>query len=223
MTNSNKKPSREFEKLKLGEHLCGIYRNKEEQFSKIMSTKGEVRGVVFQTDAQYIRAHKGESGLNAVEEEIKKMGYTIDYDKIRAMKWYPIGLRPLSLLAAKKALDWNTPQIVDMGRSAPKYSLITKLILKYFASLKKVAEKAPMYWRKHWSTGSLDPGEVHEDEKYLILRLRDFKVHPILCTYLTGYYLGVGEMTMGGKNQTAKEVKCMHRGDEYHEFIVRWE
>lgn len=194
----------------------------KEIINKIMSTKGEVRGVAFQTDARFIQEHEGESGLNAVEEEARKMGYPIDYDKVKAMTWYPIGLRVISLLAAMKALDWGTSQITDMGRSAPKYSLITKLILKYFVSTKKIVEKIPAYWHKHHSIGSLDPEEFREDEKYLVIRLRDFKVHPIMCSYLTGYYLGVGEMT-GVKNLTGEEVKCMHRGDEYHEFIVRWE
>lgn len=194
----------------------------KEIISKIMSTKGEVRGAVFQTDARYIREHEGESGLNAVEEETRKMGYPIDHDEIKSMMWYPIGLRALSLLAAMKALDWDSSQIMDMGRGAPKYSLITKLILKYFISLKKVVEKAPVYWRKHYSIGSFDPGEIHEDEKYLVLRLRDFKLHPVACTYLTGYYLGISEM-VGLKNPTAEEAKCVHRGDEYHEFTVRWE
>ena len=31
------------------------------------------------------------------------------------------------------------------------------------------------------------------EEKYCILRLNDYKFHPIMCHYLQGFFLGVAE------------------------------
>lgn len=195
----------------------------KKEIDKIMQVKGKVRGVTLQTDGKYIKIHEGEEGLRAVEAETKKMGYHIDYKHIVSTGWYSMGLRAVSLLAAKKVLNLDDEQIKKMGSAAPKYSLITKMMLKFFFSLKKVHEEAGTYWRKHYTLGILEPGGFHEDKKYFILHLKKFKLHPILCTYLLGYYLGVLEMTGGYKNARAEETKCMHRGDEYHEFVIRWD
>lgn len=189
---------------------------------KIMSTKGEVRGVVFKTDARFIKEREGEDGLKAVEDEMRRMGHPIDYARVVGMGKYSIGMRVLSLLAAKKALNWGDERIIEMGRCAPKYSFITKLMLRYFFSLESVAKRVRPYWRRHYSVGSME-GEVREDERRVVLRLMGIELHPILCKYLSGYYLGVTEMARRFKKLSIEEVKCVHRGDKHHEFIIRWE
>jgi hypothetical protein len=148
------------------------------------------------------------------------MGYPIDYSTVKAMAWYPIGLRAISLLAIKRALNWDDAQIKEMGKNAPKYSLITKLMLRYFANPDIIAPRAGTYWHKNYSVGSLE-GKVIDHSA--IIRLRDFLIHPILCTYLEGYFACVLSMIVGQDNKlSVEETKCMHRGDEHHEFLLRW-
>ena len=193
--------------------------NKEELI-EIAQKKGEARGVTFCTDAEYVRRHEGEEALRGIEGETRKMGYPIDYSEVKAMAWYSVGLRVVSLLAVQKALNWDDEQIKEMGRNAPKYSIITKLMLRYFASPEMVASRVETYWRKHWSVGSLEGKVIGQSA---ILHLKDFLIHPILCTYLQGYFICVAGMVVGESEKLRiEETKCMHRGDEYHEFVLGW-
>jgi len=194
-----------------------------EEIKKIMEVEGKVRGVVFQTDAEYVRLKKGEEGLKTLEKKTKEFGYPIDYDQVKTMEWYPVGLRVISLLAAKEAFNWGEKEIWDMGNSAPKYSFIVKMLMKYFLSARRSFQESPKYWIKHYNIGKLEAQEFNEKEKYLILRLHNFKIHPILCTYYLGYYLRIAQYVIRSEKITIEETKCMFKGDPYHEFKIKWE
>lgn len=193
------------------------------EIKKIMENKGEVRGAVFQTDAEYVRQQKGEEGLKAIEKKTKEFGYPINYAQIKTMDWYPLGLRAISLLAAKEAFNWGDKEIENMGNAAPKYSFIVKLLMKYFLSFPMTYKQSPTYWEKHYTVGVLEAPDYDLEKKYYIIRLKDFKVHPILCVYLEGYFMRIGQFVLKGKNFRVKETKCMFKGDPYHEFVVEWE
>jgi len=195
----------------------------KEEIKKIMGTKGKVRGVVFQTDAEYVRLKKGEEGLRLLEKKTKEFGYPIEYGKIKTMDWYPLGLRALSLLAVKETFYWGDKEIDDMGNSAPKYSFVVKMLLRYFLSLRRSLEEVPTYWAKHYTAGEMEFVELDEKKKYYIIRLKNFKIHPIWCTYLTGYYRRFTQYVIKSEKVTIEETKCMFKGDPYHEFIGRWE
>jgi hypothetical protein len=194
-----------------------------EEIKKLIESRGKVRGVVFQTDAEYVRQKKGEEGLKALEKKTKELGYPIDYDRIKTMDWYSLGGRVVSLLAAKEVFNWGNKEIDDMGNSAPKYSFVVKMLLKYFLSLRRSLEEVPTYWAKHYTVGELEFIELDEEKKYYIIRLKNFKIHPILCTYLVGYFRRFSQYVIKSKKITVEETKCMFKGDPYHEFVGRWE
>ena len=100
-----------------------------DELADYMLDTGEVRGAVLCTDSEYLQRHMGEATLRSVEEEAKNIGYPIEYDKINRMDWYPIGNRMVSLAAIKKTLDWGDQEMEAMGFLAPRYSIITKLML----------------------------------------------------------------------------------------------
>jgi hypothetical protein len=181
-----------------------------------------VRGAAFHTDARYIRYVMKDTGLDAVRTETNRMGYLIDYDKMITTKWYPLNLRLISLLSAKKTFGWDDEKIMNMGRIAPRYSLITKMMLRYFVSLERVCSEVPKYWQKHYTVGRME-SELHRSENKIKLRLKEFQLHPIMCTYLSGYYLGVTELVDNFKNLRIEEIKCIHTGDDHHEFNVVWD
>lgn len=195
----------------------------KEEIENIMKIKGEVRGVVFQTDARYILAKKGKEGLEKVKEETERLGHAIDYEHIKPMEWYPAGLRAVSLLAIKSAFNWSDQEIFDMGNTAPKFSIIVKMLLKYFISLKKSVSQIPVYWAKHWTVGKISNPEFHEDEKWLVIRLEGIKLHPIFCAYEAGYYLRIAQYVIKSSKITVEEVKCAYRGDPHHDFLIKWE
>ncbi len=156
-----------------------------------------------------------------MEEELEKLGQPIKYEKIKTMAFYPIGLRPISLLAIKKVFNWGNQKIREMGTCAPKVSLIIKFFIQYFLSARKTFEQVPRMWRKHYTIGDLMPVELNEEKKFLILRLKNISLHPILCCYLSGYFSTVVEIVMKAK-VICQETKCSFRGDQYQEYLFKW-
>ena len=195
---------------------------KKEEADKLMQMKGEVRGVVFQTDAEYVRAKKGKEGLEEVKEQLKKLGYPINYEEARAMEWFPIGLRALSLLVIKDTFNWNDEEIEMMGNTAPKYSFIMKMLMRYFVSTEQTLKFSPKYWGRHYSVGELEIAEFHDKEKYAIVRVKDFKMPPPLTKYLEGYFCRVLEYTLPGQKVKGEQQKFTYKGDPYDEYRFFW-
>jgi len=196
----------------------------KEEIEKLMEVKIETRGVVFKTDSECVLEEKGEKGLKELEAELEKLGHPIKYEKIKSMGFYPAGLRMLSLLVIKKIFNFDDEKIKEMGFLATKKSLIVKLFVRYFLSVERVFFKeAPRIWQKHWTRGTLVPVELDEKKKYAILRLEGFKLHPLYCSvYLRGYFSGILQMLIKTKEITCEETKCSFKGDEHHEYLLKW-
>ncbi len=190
---------------------------------KLMAMPGEARGVVFKTDGDYVLKQAGEDGLKKLEEELAALGYPIDYKKISALSFYPIGLRIISLLAIKKVFSFDDAKIKELGAFASKTSLMVKLFINYFLSINKVFfEEAPKIWRKHYSVGDFTPISIDEEKKYGIIQIKNYQFHPIFCLYLGNYLCGFFQMLIKSPSITFEETKCPFRGDEYHEYTIKW-
>jgi len=195
----------------------------KETAQKLMGIQGEVRGVTFKTDIEYILKEKGEEGLKKVEQALERLGCPIRYKEINTMTFYPVGLRALSLLVIKQIFDFTNEEIKKMGFFATKVSLMIKLFTRYFLSLQRVFFKeAPRIWKKHWTLGELVPVELNEEKKYAIMKLENFNLHPIYCHYLGGYFCGVLQLIIKSTQITSEETKCPFLGDQYHEYLIRW-
>ncbi len=198
------------------------YQITDEEINKILSAKGEVRGVVFKTDRHFIINRAGEDGLKKVEEELKKMNCSFDYEEeADNMSFYPIGMRAMSIIAISKAFNLDREGVKEMGFQAPKFSLMIKFFMRYFLSAEKIMEKAGEMWKKHYTVGKLESVELNMEEKILRAHLYDIDLHPIFCDYLCGYFGSVIKMGVG-EDVKSEEEKCIHQGDEYHEFVIRW-
>jgi len=190
---------------------------------KLLEIKGEIRGVDLKTDAEFVIKEKGKEGLKKVEEELKELGYPIEYGKIETMNFYPGGLKALSLLAIKKTLNFSDEKIMEMGVIAPKISIIIKLFIKHFFPIRKFFfQESPKIWKEHWTTGEFIPVELDEEKKFAVARVKDFNLHPVYCTYLRGYFSTFTQITVGGREIICQETKCPFRGDEYHEYLIKW-
>jgi len=191
---------------------------------KLMEIEGETRGVVLKTDGEYVLKEKGEEGLKKVEDELEGLGYPIKFKEIKTMDFFPVGLRIISLLTIKKVFNFDDEKIKEMGIFATKVSLIIKIFTRYFLSVKRVFYvEAPKIWRKHWTIGDLMPVEINEEKKYAILRLKNFSLHPVYCKYLEGYFPGPFQLMIKSSKMTCEETKCTFRGDEYHEYLIKWQ
>jgi len=190
---------------------------------EILKIKGEVRGAVFQTDASYVLRKEGEAGLEKFKVAIAQTGQPIKYGKeIKATGWYPLSWRVISLMVIKDVFNWDDQEITKMGFSAPKHSFIVKTLLRYFVSLEKTFTESSKYWREHYSIGELHAPEIDIKGKRLVIQLKDFKVHPILCTYFTGYFKAITGLVVRSEDMNIIEDKCSFKGDSYHQFTISW-
>lgn len=194
----------------------------KELVKKLMATQGECRGIHLRNDAEYILAKKGQKGLGKVEKELAGLGYPIKYAEIKNMEFYPAGLRVLSLLAAKKVFDWGDEKVRDMCSFAAGVSFVVKLYMKFFYSIPKILEKASKMWREYWTEGRLEVKGYNEEEKYAVLRIEDFNLHPIYCRCLEGYMAGLTKMVTKSGEAECRETECVFKGGKTHEFEIRY-
>lgn len=194
----------------------------KKEIEKTMRLSGKVRGVAFQADAAYVREKKGEEGLKLLEQKTKEWGHPINYSKVSAVRWYPISLRVLSLLTMKETFGWGDEEIKDLGDFSPRHSFLLKVIGRHFLSLRRSFNESAKFWRIHYSVGAIEPYEFNEKERYAILHLKDFKIHPALCAFYCGYMRRLCQFSLRTGKATVEETKCMFSGDPYHEFVIRW-
>ncbi len=194
----------------------------KDQADEIMKLEGETRGAVFKTDEKFILYKGGEGELAKVEEKIKEWGYSLNYKETGTMDFYPIGLRVLSILAVAEVFGFDEEQVKnEIGLNAPKMSFIVKVFAQHFFSVKKTFEQVSKLWARHYSRGKLIPAKLDEEKNFLVLELEDFNIHPIMCSYLSGYFKKISEIVLK-KEVEIEEGKCSYRGDDKHIFTIKW-
>ncbi len=193
----------------------------KKEFDELMSIEGEVRGVAFKTASGFIIKEKGVEGLKKIEEIITELGYPIEFRKIKIMNFYPVGLIGVIQLLLHRLFNFDKKKFIEMGTFESKVSLIIRLFMRYFVSLKAVIKEVPKMWKKYYTAGELKVIELNEKEKSAVLRLENFKIHQFHCYDLIGYFPSVLQMIVGG-NPICEETKCVFLGDKYHEFLLKW-
>jgi len=196
----------------------------QKEIQNILKKQGDVRGVVFQTDASYVLKKSRQGDLLKIENLLKEWGAQFQFKDIEAMSWYPVSWRTLSLLAIKDALGWDDNQIREMGKNAPNVSIIVKLFFKLFPDIKKFAQQIPNYWKKHYTVGELEVKEIKKEEQIMVIHLNNFSFHPVLCQYLEGYFEQATKLTRPEDSiVTAKEIECSFRNDTpYEAYQLSW-
>ncbi len=197
----------------------------KKEIARLNKINGEVKGVVFQTDIDYILRKKGEDGLKSFNKAIKEAAIGIKMDEIKAMNWYPVGWRGAFLLIAKDVLGFSEKDIKDMGRDAPKLSFLARLFFHFFLPTRKMVNEVPDYWNKHYSIGKLEVVKFSEKEKIAILQISNINIHPLFCLYLEGYFETVTKMTRPNDSKvTVTETNCPLKGDkgDYHQYLIEW-
>ncbi|HBH46424.1 MAG: hypothetical protein A2445_03390 [Candidatus Jacksonbacteria bacterium RIFOXYC2_FULL_44_29] len=195
-----------------------------EEVKAILAKEGDARGVVFLTDANYITLRGQGQILPQIEKQLADWDIPVKFSEIKAMNWYPVAWRMLSLVAIKEVLNWTDEDIRKMGENAPQVSVIVKLFFKLFPSVKKFAEQIPRYWRKHYTVGDMEVVSVDETNRQMLLHLKNFNFHPLLCKYYEGYFARATKLTRPVASVvTAKENDCHFKtGVPFHEYQLNW-
>lgn len=188
---------------------------------ELMKIEGETRAISIKGDIEYVVYKRGKEALEKIESEMKSLGYPIEYEKMRTLDFYPVGLEVIALLVTKKLFNFSDKEFVKMGEFNSKFSLVVRLFMKYFVSIKAIAKQAPKMWKKLYSIGELEITEINEKEKYTVLKIKNFKLHPLHCLTIKGYISNVMKMVIGS-NVRVQENKCVFNKNDYHEFLIKW-
>lgn len=194
----------------------------KELAQKLMKIEGECRGMHLKNDADFVLSKKKKEGLQRVEEMLEKIDCPIKYREIKALGFYPVGWRPISLLAIKNVFGWQDKEIRELCGFATGISLIVKIYMKFFYSVEKIAKRAPKIWREYFTKGKLIVSDYDEEKKYAILEVRDFALHSVFCRCLEGYFENVIKMIVKAKEVKCKETKCTFEGQDCHQFKITW-
>ncbi len=182
-----------------------------------------VKAEVVRTNKEYIISKEGEEGFEKVKKRMEELGGEIDFKSLNGKTWEEDWRNSLFIATAREVFNWNDEDIFEMGRYIPRASFFIKSIIQYLASLDMVLKNVGVYWDKHHDFGSLEAVEHNKEGKYVIIRKRNFLMHPVMCSYHAGYFKGISEFVIKGDNLRVEETKCMHKGDEYHEYIIKWD
>lgn len=191
-------------------------------FEKLLKKEGMITGEVFRTQLNYIKAKKGEEGLDAFAKKAKELGKELDLRQIRYRGWYPMGLRPYAWIVMFETFGWGRKELIDSGYQAPKTSFVMRILAKYFISAEAIIKKSPHYWKKHYTIGDMEVNEVDSKKGRALLRIKNFKVSPLFCIFYLGYFKKVVEFG-GVENVQVKQNKCVYNGDAFHEFLITWD
>ncbi len=195
--------------------------NLKEEADKIMKAEGQALGIAVRSGLEYTLFRKGKEGVRALEKKMAEIGYPVKHQEIKPMDFYPIGLEAVIFLAAKQLFNFKDEDFVELGEREAKMPMIVRLFMRYFGSLAMLSSEGPKMWKKYYTVGSLEVADFDEKKNYAVVRIKGINLHPVHCQNLKGYLIGIVKM-VGKRNVACEEVKCLYRGDEYHEFLLKW-
>lgn len=193
----------------------------KEAFDELMKLQGEVWGMGIKSSLNFLLKKEGEKRLRKLEQTVTNLGYPIKYENIKTRDFYPLGLDATILVVAERLFKYTHKDFYELGKSGVRYPSVIRTFMKYFVSFDRVIREVPKIWNQHFTVGDLKVAEYNKEKKYIVLRLEDFPLHPLHCPVFCGLFAGAIPMAFGGEG-SCEETKCIHRGDEYHEFLVKW-
>lgn len=151
------------------------------------------------------------------------LGFPVNYQAMRPMEFFPVGLEGLTLLAIKRLFDYNDKKFQEMASSVIKLPFIIRRVFMYSFKLFpiRVRKEVGKMWNIYYTTGKLKITEIDEKRRRLVVRLENFSLHPLHCQVIQGYIINGAPIILKGRVD-CKETKCSFRGDKYHEFVLTW-
>jgi len=189
---------------------------------RLKNFQGNAKGEVFRMHAQYIKSKEGEEGLKKLEKRMEELGVPIDIENVKPFEWKSEGISALIILTSKEVFGWTKEDVFQMGRFAPRFSFVLKVMAQYLISIETLFKNSPKYWKKNYDFGKIEPIKIDMEKQELIVREIGIATHPLVCVYHAGYFKGISEFVLGGKEATVKETACVHEGADYHEFLLSW-
>jgi len=194
----------------------------EKTVEELKKISGKVRGEILLDHADYIKEKEGGGGLKKLEKKLEDLGAPLRFKNINPLDWYNESLSVTVILVAKEIFYWKEEDIFEMGESAPRFSLGLKMLTQNLILPKRLFEESPVYWKNIFNFGSVEPVEFDEEKEQAKIRIKEYKTHPLICTYHAGYLKGLAKFALKEKTIDVKQEKCVHKGDSYNEYIIKW-
>jgi len=202
------------------------YKITKGELKKIFSGPIRMKGMALKGGVlKSIEETLGEEGLRVIEKESKSLGLPFISGKIQESEWYPAGIFAGILYILQKKFNFKEKDFAELGETTAKFSPAVRLLMKYFAIPEKIAKvAAPRLWRRFFDTGEAEICKFKDSktEGYLVVRIKDFKLHPLHFFYLGYFFLGMIKLAKKFKEVTVEEKKSPFRGDEYQEYLIKW-
>ncbi len=190
---------------------------------ELKNFQGNVKGEALRTTTEYVKRKHGDEGVKKLEEKLNELGVEIKLDEINPSEMISEGINALSIITCREIFNWTENDTLELGRFSFKTSFLTKSIIRYFVSLKMAINGASRLWDTYYDFGELKITRFSEEEKIIIIRKDGYKTHPTICLQHKGYFLAGIELVLDKKNVTIEEVKCTHKGDDYDEYVLKWD
>jgi len=179
------------------------------------------KGAIFKVNANYIKRICGQEGLDRVISSVARKWPHFNIGGMRDKDWLPLDMRVAFLEACKSELGWDDRRIYQMGTDAAQQSSIIMSFISYFLTINKALQYAPEIWGNNYSTGKLEL--LENGKNHGRLSLSDFRHSPVLCTYLAGFFHGVGTKVAKAVDVRVMEEQCVHRGADRCVFSFDWD
>ncbi len=194
----------------------------EEVVAELKQIDGNVKAEIILVQRDYILYKEGEEGLKRLKERMKELGADISFEEIKASSWEKEWKNSLMMVVAKEVFNWTEEDVFEMGRYSPRASFFIKMMMQYVVSLDILFNNAGVYWKKQQDFGEVESTELNKEERYAVVRIKNFHTHPLMCIYHAGYFKGALEFVTKSKGVTVEETECTHRGGRYHEYLIKW-
>jgi len=181
---------------------------------------GKCRGTLFIANAAFVKRIGGDDGLAKVETSLAKRWPGFKFAAVGEKDWLPLKMRVDFLETCKTELGWDDKRIFQMGEESVKYSFIVQFLMNYFLTIQKALAHGPEIWEQNYRAGHVKVLENTKERGRMAIY--DFSFSPIMCTYLAGYFYGVGTKIAKAKKLDVKEVMCVHKGADHCEFAFEW-
>lgn len=196
------------------------------ELDQVKKIQGKVRGTSFKNDFDYVRKIEGEARIKEIKAKLKELGCQDEdvlKERIGVFSWYPLWYHVLFFVILNREMGWREKDIFNIGYHGSQVSLVAKTFPRFMFNLEKAFAKVGTYWKKSFTVGKLETQDFDLEKKYAILNLKDFNVHPLECYTIKGYFSGMLTLLTRAENVKVKETKCVHKGDNYHQFKITWE
>jgi len=179
------------------------------------------RGTLFIANMAFVKKIAGDGGVATMEQALSKKFPQLNLSEIQEKDWVPLGARIEFLELCKAELGWDDKRIIAMGTDAVARSAIVKFLMNYFLSIRTAIDRAPEIWKQNYSSGKIIILENAKGRGRLAIV--DFKQSPILCTYLIGFFQGIGTQIARAKNVRVSEEICAYKGGKHCEYVFVWD